>query len=128
MLCFAVVLAAIAWGIYSSSKGESNLARMNLSSSPHRVLSFSRADYPEGVPERGCIPLFALLRRRLSEEEVEQIAEELINTSRHKDVGEPVIRAAIEAYLHDAPLDSDVERVSERLAKVGFEVEVLEHQ
>ncbi len=26
VLCFAVVLAAIAWGIYSSSKAESNLA------------------------------------------------------------------------------------------------------
>jgi hypothetical protein len=26
VVCFAVVLAAIAWGIYSSSKAESNLA------------------------------------------------------------------------------------------------------
>jgi len=50
---------------------------MTLSSLLRRVLNFVRAGYPEGVPERDYIPLFALLRRRLSEEEVEQVAEEL---------------------------------------------------
>ncbi len=101
---------------------------MTLSSWLHRVYSFLRAGYPEGVPDRDYMPLFALLRRRLSEEEVEQIAEELISASPNKDVEGPVIHAAIQDYLHEPPHDSDVERIRQHLAEVGFDVEQLERR
>ena len=47
---------------------------------PHvvaRIVNFLRAGYPEGVPQTDYIPLLALLRRRLSDEEVVAVASEL---------------------------------------------------
>jgi uncharacterized protein DUF3349 len=39
-----------------------------------RVVAFVRAGYPQGVPEMDCFPLLALLRRRLSDDEVAAVA------------------------------------------------------
>jgi uncharacterized protein DUF3349 len=36
-----------------------------------RIVAFLRAGYPEGVPANDYIPLLALLRRRLSDDEVD---------------------------------------------------------
>jgi hypothetical protein len=42
-----------------------------------RFVAFVRAGYPQGVPETDYIPLLALLRRRLSDEEVAAVAAQL---------------------------------------------------
>ncbi|MEZ0054165.1 hypothetical protein ABIA30_005205 [Mycobacterium sp. MAA66] len=42
-----------------------------------RVVGFLRAGYPDGVPTTDYVPLFALLRRRLSEDEVRAVADQL---------------------------------------------------
>jgi hypothetical protein len=41
------------------------------------MVAFVRAGYPQGVPENDYIPLLALLRRRLSDDEVAVVAREL---------------------------------------------------
>lgn len=39
------------------------------------IIEWLRAGYPEGVPEQDYVPLFALLKRRLSDDEVDQVAD-----------------------------------------------------
>jgi hypothetical protein len=84
------------------------------------IVDFLRKGYPEGVPPQDYIPLFALLRRRLSDEEVAQVAEDLAQTS-SDDQTSQAIRNAIEHVLDQTPSESDVERVREQLASAGWE-------
>ena len=50
---------------------------MALSDVVARVVAFLRAGYPQGVPATDYVPLIALLRRRLSDDEVVAVASEL---------------------------------------------------
>jgi hypothetical protein len=82
------------------------------------IIGWLRAGYPEGVPERDYIPLFALLASQLTDADVSAIADELAGSS---DLASAhAIRAAIGAVTHDRPLESDVARVSARLAAGGW--------
>ena len=51
---------------------------MALTTAVSSVLQFLHAGYPEGVPRQDYIPLLALLRRRLTEDEVGEVANGLI--------------------------------------------------
>jgi hypothetical protein len=82
------------------------------------VIAWLRAGYPEGVPEHDYIPLFALLGRQLPTVDVNAIAQELVSTG--DPASERSIRAAITAATHEPPSDSDVARVSARLAAGGW--------
>lgn len=82
------------------------------------IVGWLRAGYPEGLPERDYIPLFALLARRLSEEEVAAVADALL---RDGDIGSSTaMQDAIEAVTHQPPSEPDVSRVADRLAAVGW--------
>ncbi|RNI21151.1 DUF3349 domain-containing protein [Flexivirga caeni] len=90
-----------------------------------RILDWLRAGYPEGVPPTDFVPLFALLQRRLTKKEIKQVAKELI-ASNHVP-GEPKTpiseEEAQELMQHIAgvvPIDADIDRVRERLAKKGW--------
>jgi len=82
------------------------------------VIGWLRAGYPDGVPTYDYLPLFALLSRRLSDADVGALADELATA------GDPAsaraIRDAIAATTNTPPLDSDVARVSARLAAGGW--------
>jgi hypothetical protein len=94
---------------------------MALSDVLAQIVGFLRAGYPEGVPDRDYIPLVALLRRRLSDDEVIAVATELISTG-----GAPVqgtdIRVAITKLTNELPSPDDTERVKRRLAAAGWPV------
>ena len=94
---------------------------MALSDVLAKIVGFLRAGYPEGVPVRDYIPLVALLRRRLTDDEVIAVATELISTG-----GAPVqgtdIRVAITKLTHELPSPDDTERVTKRLTAVGWGV------
>jgi hypothetical protein len=82
------------------------------------VVGWLRAGYPEGLPERDYIPLLALLARRLSDEEVMAVVDELL---RDGEIGSPTaMRDAIAAVTHQPALDADVSRVADRLTAVGW--------
>jgi hypothetical protein len=83
-----------------------------------KIVDFLRAGYPEGVPEVDYIPLFALLNRRLTSEEVTQVAEEL--TALGKIDGIAAVRQAVSEVTHQPASETDVDRVSARLAAVGW--------
>lgn len=78
------------------------------------IIDWLRAGYPDGVPEADYIPLLALLRRRLSDDEVRQIAAEL---QRCGDL--PVEKADIQVMItkvtNEMPSEDDVARVLSRL-------------
>lgn len=82
------------------------------------IVRYLREGYPDGVPERDYLPIFALLARQLSNEEVIEIADELAAA------GDPqsalAIRTAITHVTHEKPLDADIARVSARLAAGGW--------
>jgi hypothetical protein len=94
---------------------------MALSDILAKIVGFLRAGYPEGVPDGDYIPLVALLRRRLSDDEVLAVATELISTG-----GAPVqgtdVRVAISKLTDELPSPQDTERVKRRLAAVGWPV------
>jgi hypothetical protein len=92
---------------------------MALSNVLMRVVGFLRAGYPEGVPAHDYIPLLALLRRRLSDDEVIAVATELTSGSTAPIDGTDV-RVAITKLTDEMPSAEDTERVKQRLAAVGW--------
>jgi hypothetical protein len=90
-----------------------------------RIVDFCRAGYPPvGVPPNGFLPLLALLKRRLADDEVPMIGKRCCGS------GPPItpsdIRAFIENYLGESPSAGDIARVSKHLADSGWLV-VDEH-
>jgi hypothetical protein len=86
------------------------------------VVGWLRAGYPEGVPTHDYVPLFALLTRRLSDADVAALANELASTGDQTsaEVIREAIREAIASATDTQPLESDVARVSARLAAGGW--------
>jgi hypothetical protein len=83
------------------------------------IISWLRAGYPDGVPETDYLPLFALLRRRLTDDEVRQIADRLA------DDGElPLSRVDIGVLItritDELPSEEDIARVDARLRSGGW--------
>jgi hypothetical protein len=81
------------------------------------VVRWLRAGYPDGLPPHDYVPLFAVLRRRLSEEEVNAVTEALV---RDGHLTEAAAADAITAVTHRPPLESDLARVSRRLNEGGW--------
>ncbi|QCW51095.1 DUF3349 domain-containing protein [Nocardioides dongxiaopingii] len=84
-----------------------------------RVVAWLREGYPAGVPAQDYVPLLALLRRRLSDEEVVEIARELeeagLAPHDHADIA-----VSISKVTDAMPSAADVDRVREHLAFRGF--------
>jgi hypothetical protein len=83
-----------------------------------KIVDWLRAGYPEGVPDVDYIPLFALLGSQLTNEEVNEIADELA-VSVHPESAE-TIKKAIGNVTHTPVHDSDVARVRAHLAAGGW--------
>lgn len=78
------------------------------------IIDWLRAGYPDGVPESDYIPLLALLRRRLSDDEVRQIAAELAGTG-DLPADKTDIQVMITKITNEMPSEADVLRVQTRL-------------
>jgi Protein of unknown function (DUF3349) len=86
-----------------------------------RIVAYLRAGYPEGVPANDYVPLLALLRRRLSDDEVLAVATELMSTAPTPVEGTDV-RVAITKLTDGLPSSDDTERVERRLVAAGWPV------
>ncbi|SOD72197.1 uncharacterized protein DUF3349 [Jatrophihabitans sp. GAS493] len=86
------------------------------------IVMFLRAGYPDGVPEHDYIPLFALLARQLTNDEVSEVAgvlsDDLLRTGQPTSVG--AIGRAIADLTREKPLEADIARVSAHLAAGGW--------
>ena len=82
-----------------------------------RIVAWITAGYPEGVPTPDQVHLFALLRRRLSDDEVIAVAEQLMNRGEfdHIDIG-----VVITQITDGLPTPDEVERVRAKLAAHGW--------
>ncbi|QBS41765.1 DUF3349 domain-containing protein [Nocardia sp. CS682] len=78
------------------------------------IIDWLRAGYPDGVPEADYIPLLALLRRRLSDDEVRQIAAELAGSG-DLPADKTDIQVMITKVTNEMPSEADVSRVQTRL-------------
>ncbi|CDQ47046.1 Protein of unknown function [Mycolicibacterium neoaurum] len=87
-----------------------------------RIAAWLTAGYPEGVPGPDRVPLMALLTRRLTNEEAEAVAQDLMNRA-HLDGG-PVdhvdLKVMITGITDELPRAEDIERVRRRLAMQGW--------
>jgi Protein of unknown function (DUF3349) len=87
-----------------------------------RVVDWLRADYPAGLPDRDFVPLVALLRRRLTDDEVRAVARLLVEAgvipSGRVDIG-----SAIAKITTELPSQDDVERVRSYLTSHSWPVD-----
>jgi hypothetical protein len=99
---------------------------MSLGGLVARFVAFVRAGYPHGVPQTDYIPLLALLRRRLSDEEVAEVAAQLAaRGALNIDIAD--IGAAITRITDELPDEADIDRVQCRLDAIGWP-ESSDHQ
>ena len=82
-----------------------------------KIVAWITAGYPEGVPGPDRVPLLALLKRRLSDDEVAAVVRELLARGEfdHVDIG-----VLITEITDELPQPEDIERVRTRLAAQGW--------
>ncbi len=90
-----------------------------------RIVAWIVAGYPEGVPGPDRVPLLALLRRRLTDDEVKAVVTELLvraefGSPQDGSIDAVDIGVLITQITDDLPSPDDVERVRERLAAQGW--------
>jgi hypothetical protein len=87
-----------------------------------RAVEWLRAGYPSGVPRQDYVALFGLLRRKLTDTEVRDIAAAL--AERTQGLDQPIARDEIEQLINDSVLQEasaqDIARVSAHLAAGGW--------
>jgi uncharacterized protein YcgL (UPF0745 family) len=82
-----------------------------------KIIAWVNAGYPEEVPGPDRVPLLALLKRRLTDEEVNAVAQDLIDRGKFEPVDIGVLITQITAQM---PSAEDIERVRQRLAAKGW--------
>ena len=82
-----------------------------------KIVAWITAGYPEGVPGPDRVPLFALLRPRLTDDEVKTVAKELMSRGEFDEVD---IGVLITRLTDELPDPEDIERVRNRLAVKGW--------
>jgi Protein of unknown function (DUF3349) len=87
-----------------------------------RVVDWLRVGYPTGLPERDYVPLVALLRRRLSDDEVRAVSRLLVDNGVISD-DRVNVGTAIAKVTSELPSDADIERVRVYLSDHGWPVE-----
>ena len=82
-----------------------------------KIVAWIKSGYPDGVPQPDQVPLFALLRRRLGDDEVKDVAQQLLEAGEfdHIDIGVLITR-----ITDELPSPDDVERVRAKLAAYGW--------
>jgi hypothetical protein len=78
------------------------------------VVGWLREGYPQGVPAQDYVPLLALLRRRLTDEEVAAVVKEL-GAGGQVPVDSADIGTSITKITDALPSEDDINRVREHL-------------
>ena len=82
-----------------------------------KIVAWITAGYPEGVPGPDRVPLFALMRQRLTDDEVKAVTRELMDRGEFDQVD---IGVQITQLTDELPAPADIERVRARLAAKGW--------
>lgn len=86
-----------------------------------KVVAWLREGYPQGIPTRDYIPLVALLRRRLSDDEILLVRRRL-DESGMLHVDESHVGAEFMRITSEVPAPDEVHRVSDRLREAGLDI------
>lgn len=81
------------------------------------IVSWLRAGYPDGIPPTDTFAVLALLKRRLSDDEVKLVANDLMQRDGFDKVDMGVL---ISKLIDELPSEEDIERVKLRLAAKGW--------
>jgi hypothetical protein len=81
------------------------------------IVSWLRAGYPEGIPPTDSFAVLALLARRLTNDEVQLVASELMRRGEFDQID---IGVVITQFTDELPSPQDIERVRTRLAAKGW--------
>lgn len=84
-----------------------------------QVLDWLRAGYPEGVPPKDYFPLLALLKRSLTETEVDAVIGRILS-ARPDEVHREVIESAITKITQTEPSPDELHQVASKLAAGGW--------
>lgn len=84
-----------------------------------RVVDWLRAGYPDGLPAQDYVPLLDVLARRLTADEVQEVAHELVLEGL-LDASDDDIRRMIGQVVLTPADEKDVRRVAARLAAGGW--------
>ena len=82
-----------------------------------RLVAFLRTGYPTGWPVMGYVPLAALLRRRLSDDEIPLITNELL--PQPGPISDADVGVEITMVTNEMPSPEDIERVQRRIDAIG---------
>ncbi|AHH19590.1 hypothetical protein NONO_c48060 [Nocardia nova SH22a] len=95
---------------------------MALSGLLAKIVEWLRTGYPQGVPDTDYVPLLALLARRLSHAEIQQVAEELrVQGTLPADKADAGV--VITRLTDGMPRESDLVRVRDHLVSAGWPVD-----
>lgn len=81
------------------------------------IVAWLRAGYPNGVPRNDYLPILALLSRRLTADEIIEVARQLRHLPQPGfiDIGVEILR-----LTDQLPKPAEVERVRSKLAAFGW--------
>lgn len=86
------------------------------------ALEWLLAGYPEGIPPKDYTPILALLRRRLSDDEVREVVRGLVRNADPDETEVSRIDAQVlmTKVLGELPSEEDIARVQKKLESSGF--------
>jgi len=87
------------------------------------VLDWLRGGYPEGVPDKDHFALLAVLRRRLTDAEIDEVialSMERAHETPDRHIDYERARALVAGKLHEEPSEEDMHRVVQRLESGGW--------
>lgn len=86
-----------------------------------RIVNWLKGGYPQGIPEADYVPLLAVLRRRLSADEIDELAQRIVRDglipAERVDLGAEFLRVTDEL-----PSEAELQRISEKLNASGVDV------
>ena len=92
-----------------------------------RVLGWLTAGYPQGIPPQDRFAVVALLKRRLSDQQIKDIVADLTRNGSADRADGVITDAEIATLSHrvlsERPGDDDLARVSAKLAAAGWPLE-----
>jgi hypothetical protein len=90
------------------------------------VMDWLLEGYPTGVPPKDYIPLVALLRRRLNDDEIRQIADEIAALAYEPGVTTNDIGVSITRLTDALPTPDDIARVEHHLSRHHWQLSPVE--
>ena len=91
-----------------------------------QVLGWLRAGYPDGIPPKDYFPLLALLRKSLTDEEVDQVIGQLL-AARPTEVTKQQVHDAIVRVKQAQPEVGELNLVAAKLAAGGWPLSGFVH-